>query len=111
MTFSNFLESAAPIRFGESIQLAKTSRKRTTPAKGEEAEVVVYQSRGVGLMHTRPKSSAAYYTLARGRKRKYWKHAKGVPDRVIYRHKHLSRMVISHDRLQTVRRRPFMLSS
>ncbi len=46
-------------------------KKRTTPAKGEEAEVVVYQPRGVGLIHTRHKSSDAYYTLASARKRKY----------------------------------------
>ena len=29
---------------------------------GEEARVVVYQPRGVGLMHTRPKPSEANYT-------------------------------------------------
>ncbi len=38
--------------------------KRTTPARGEEAEVVVYQPRGVGLMHTRNKPSNAHYTHA-----------------------------------------------
>ena len=32
----------------------KDPRKGTTPARGEEAEVVVYQPRGVGLIHTRP---------------------------------------------------------
>jgi HAD superfamily hydrolase (TIGR01490 family) len=36
--------------------------KGTTPARGEEAEVVVYQPRGVGLMHTRHKPSNAHYT-------------------------------------------------
>ena len=29
---------------------------------GEEARVVVYQPRGVGLMHSRPKPSEANYT-------------------------------------------------
>lgn len=32
------------------------------PRQGEEAEVVVYQPRGVGLMHTRHKPSDAHYT-------------------------------------------------
>src|ERR1700712_1553330 len=32
------------------------------PPGGEEAEVVVYQPRGVGLMHTRHKPSNAHYT-------------------------------------------------
>ena len=36
--------------------------KRTTLARGEEARAVVYQPRGVGLMHTRPKPSEANYT-------------------------------------------------
>jgi hypothetical protein len=37
-------------------------KKGTTPARGEEAEVVVYQPRGVGLIHTRHKPSNAHYT-------------------------------------------------
>jgi hypothetical protein len=37
-------------------------QKGTTPARGEEAEVVVYQPRGVGLMHTRHKPGHAHYT-------------------------------------------------
>ena len=37
--------------------------KGTTPARGgEEAEVVVYQPRGVGLMHTRRCPGNAHYT-------------------------------------------------
>lgn len=34
----------------------------TTPARGEEARVVVYQPRGVGLIHTQPRPSDAHYT-------------------------------------------------
>jgi hypothetical protein len=36
--------------------------KGRPPPGGEEAEVVVYQPRGVGLMHTRPKPSNDHYT-------------------------------------------------
>ena len=42
----------------------------TTPARGEEAEVVVYQPRGVGLMHTRHKPSNAHYTHDDAQQRK-----------------------------------------
>ena len=42
-------------------------RKGTTPARGEEAEVVVYQPRGVGLIHTRHRPSDAHYTHDSGR--------------------------------------------
>ena len=38
-----------------------TQKGRPSPG-GEEARVVVYQPRGVGLMHTRPKPSEANYT-------------------------------------------------
>lgn len=45
-------------KFAESIRIATASTKGTTPARGgEEAEVVVYQPRGVELMHTRHKPS------------------------------------------------------
>jgi hypothetical protein len=45
-------------------------QKGRPPPGGEEAEVVVYQPRGVGLMHTRHKPSNAHYThgTADGRK-------------------------------------------
>ncbi len=36
--------------------------KGRPPPGGEEARVVVYQPRGVGLMHTRHKPSNTYYT-------------------------------------------------
>jgi hypothetical protein len=37
--------------------------KKDDPRQGgEEARVVVYQPRGVGLMHTQPKPSEANYT-------------------------------------------------
>jgi hypothetical protein len=36
--------------------------KGTTPARGEEARVVVYQPRGVGLIHTRPRPGDFNYT-------------------------------------------------
>jgi hypothetical protein len=37
-------------------------KKGRPPPGGEEAEVVVYQPRGVGLMHTRHKPSDIHYT-------------------------------------------------
>ncbi|BBZ64058.1 hypothetical protein MMON_53590 [Mycolicibacterium monacense] len=53
-------------RFGISrvIRIANaTPRKRDDPRQGgEEAEVVVYQPRGVGLMHTRHNPGNAHYT-------------------------------------------------
>ena len=48
IAFRNYWRISGPIR------KAKAPQKGTTPARGEEAEVVVYQPRGVGLMHTRP---------------------------------------------------------
>ena len=39
-----------------------TPEKGRPPPGGEEAEVVVFQPRGVGLMHTRHKPSNAHYT-------------------------------------------------
>ncbi len=55
-----------------SSRNAKDPEKETTPARGEEAEVVVYQPRGVGLMHTRHKPSNAHYTHGSRDGRKYW---------------------------------------
>ena len=46
-------------------------QKGRPPPGGEEAEVVVYQPRGVGLMHTRHKPSDAHYTHAKPEGRKY----------------------------------------
>ena len=48
---------AAPIRIAE-----RATEKRDDPRQGGGAEVVVYQPRGVGLMHTRHKPSNAHYT-------------------------------------------------
>ena len=55
---------AKPIRMKFVIEMGRP------PPGGEEAEVVVYQPRGVGLMHTRHKPSDAHYThgIAGGRK-------------------------------------------
>ncbi|ORB20138.1 hypothetical protein BST36_20355 [Mycolicibacterium moriokaense] len=39
-------------------------KKGRPPPGGEEAEVVVYQPRGVGLMHTRHRPSNTHYTHA-----------------------------------------------
>lgn len=44
--------------------LRKVPKKGRPPPGGEEAEVVVYQPRGVGLMHTRHKPGKAHYTHA-----------------------------------------------
>lgn len=53
--------------------------KRDDPRQGgEEAEVVVNQSRGVGLMHTRHKPSDAHYTHDDAASRKYLPHLKTV---------------------------------
>ena len=46
-------------------------KKGRPPPGGEEAEVVVYQPRGVGLIHTRHKPSNAYYTHGSPESRKY----------------------------------------
>jgi hypothetical protein len=51
--------------------LRRGSEKGRPPPGGEEAEVVVYQPRGVGLMHTRHKPSNAHYTHASPGRRKY----------------------------------------
>ena len=49
-----------------------TRKKGRPPPGGEEAEVVVYQPRGVGLMHTRHKPSNPHYTHGKPKRRKYW---------------------------------------
>jgi len=57
-------------RTGSRLATATTKLGELTPEKGrpppggEEAEVVVYQPRGVGLMHTRHKPSDGHYTRA-----------------------------------------------
>ena len=45
-------------------------KKGRPPPGGEEAEVVVYQPRGVGLMHTRHKPSNPHYTHGKPKRRK-----------------------------------------
>lgn len=52
-----------------SREISTTSRGGKSPGKrddprqgGEEAEVVVYQPRGVGLIHTRLRPSDCHYT-------------------------------------------------
>jgi len=52
--------------------------KGRPPPGGEEAEVVVYQPRGVGLMHTQHKPSDTHYTHANTESRKYLTHIKAV---------------------------------
>ncbi|OSC26721.1 hypothetical protein B8W69_16085 [Mycobacterium vulneris] len=42
-----------------------TLEKGRPPPGGEEARVVVYQPRGVGLIHPRLRPSNAYYTHAK----------------------------------------------
>ncbi len=49
----------------------KARKKGRPPPGGEEAEVVVYQPRGVGLMHTRHKPSNSHYTHGKPERRKY----------------------------------------
>jgi hypothetical protein len=48
----------------------KGLEKGRPPPGGEEAEVVVYQPRGVGLMHTRHKPSNPHYTHGKPKRRK-----------------------------------------
>ena len=48
----------------------KGPEKGRPPPGGEEAEVVVYQPRGVGLMHTRHKPSNPHYTHGKPKRRK-----------------------------------------
>ena len=51
-----------PLADTPPIRIARGPEKGRPPPGGEEAEVVVYQPRGVGLMHTRHKPSNAHYT-------------------------------------------------
>ena len=67
-----------------------TPQKGRPPPGGEEAEVVVYQPRGVGLMHTRHKPSDAHYTHARVGQRKYRAGNNLATTRKDYSHRHLS---------------------
>jgi hypothetical protein len=46
------------------------AKKGRPPPGGEEAEVVVYQPRGVGLIHTRHKPSDVHYTRGNAAQRK-----------------------------------------
>jgi hypothetical protein len=57
----------AETRNAERRHIRKTKKppeKGRPPPGGEEAEVVVYQPRGVGLMHTQHKPSDSHYTHA-----------------------------------------------
>jgi hypothetical protein len=75
----------------ESVPNAKeTLEKGRPPPGGEEAEVVVYQPRGVGLMHTRRKPSNAYYTHATAEGRKCCLPEKAPDSRKGCSHPHLS---------------------
>jgi hypothetical protein len=62
---------ASPARWGKSpcragqttVELRDPGPDKGRPSPGgEEARVVVYQPRGVGLMHTQPEPSGANYT-------------------------------------------------
>ena len=64
------LELGERTRGGAKLRL--TPEKGRPPPGGEEAEVVVYQPRGVGLIHTRHKPSNAHYTHADTTQRKSW---------------------------------------
>ena len=62
--FNAVTENAVPQlrRSSPPIRTTKGLKKGRPPPGGEEAEVVVYQPRGVGLMHTRHKPSNPHYT-------------------------------------------------
>ena len=68
----------------------KPPQKGRPPPGGEEAEVVVYQPRGVGLMHTRHKPSNAHYTHAMADRRKCCLPEKAPDSRKDCSHRHLS---------------------
>ena len=68
----------------------ETPQKGRPPPGGEEAEVVVYQPRGVGLMHTRHKPSNAHYTHGTARGRKCCLLEKAPDSRKDCSHRHLS---------------------
>ena len=65
-------------------------KKGRPPPGGEEAEVVVYQPRGVGLMHTRHKPSNAHYTHGTAEGRKCCLPKKAPDCRKGCSHRHLS---------------------
>ncbi len=67
-----------------------TPQKGRPPPGGEEAEVVVYQPRGVGLMHTRHKPSDAHYTHGIAGGRKYRNAGKLAATAKIYSDRHVS---------------------
>lgn len=50
--------------------MKRPPKRGRPPPGGEEAEVVVYQPRGVGLIHTRHKPSNAHYTHGKAERRK-----------------------------------------
>ncbi len=84
-TFRNVLS------LGDLSATGKTPpQKGRPPPGGEEAEVVVYQPRGVGLMHTRRRPSDAHYTHAGAGWRKYRFANKSATTRKDYSHRHLS---------------------
>ena len=92
-----------------------TPEKGTTPARGEEAEVVVYQPRGVGLMHTRHKPSNAHYTHADMGERKsstpYESSMKSYGDLESYPGSHVAGTATSPRRAPRTARPPHMLAS
>ena len=63
-------DSATSADFPDLSGQRKAPEKGRPPPGGEEAEVVVYQPRGVGLMHTRHKPSDAHYTHGKPSRRK-----------------------------------------
>ena len=73
-----------------SFTRKKTPQKGRPPPGGEEAEVVVYQPRGVGLMHTRHKPSNAHYTHGTADGRKCCLPEKAPDSRKGCSHRHLS---------------------
>jgi hypothetical protein len=68
----------------------RAQKKGRPPPGGEEAEVVVYQPRGVGLMHTRHKPSNAHYTHGSAGRRKYCLPQKALDSGKDYSHPHVS---------------------
>jgi hypothetical protein len=71
-------------------QCEPARQKGRPPPGGEEAEVVVYQPRGVGLMHTRHKPSNAHYTHGSRHGRKYCLPQKAAGSRKDYSYPHVS---------------------
>ncbi|MDT5281854.1 MAG: hypothetical protein QOJ20_3049 [Mycobacterium sp.] len=80
--------------YGDGLTISamqkEVRKKGRPPPGGEEAEVVVYQPRGVGLMHTRHKPSNAYYTHGTADGRKYCLQEKAPDSRKDCSHRHLS---------------------